>query len=192
MSGKTFFTGIIVVFGVLLSVNVVGQDEWNSARLSLLYGGSIPFNFNSTKAYTEGIEIIDGTILGITMTDNNVAGHDLEGFDLTFNTFNGQTAISGAANDLPLNVIRVKAENNLGLGSGISEGYQDLAPTSTLLFYYTSIPFSDLTWDTHQLNLSYECGKPVSEGGNGTLLGRPADYYTVEIEVELIPTGPGF
>lgn len=191
MSGKTFFTGVIVLFGVLLSLDVAGQD-WNSARLSLLYGGSIPFNFNSMKAYTEGIEIEDGTILGITLTDNNVPGHDLEGFDLNFRTFNGQTAISGAVYDLPLNVIRVRAENSLGLGAGISEGYQDLDAASTLLFSYTNNPFSDLTWDTHQLSLSYECGKPVLAGGNGSLLGRPPDYYTVEIEVELFPTGPGF
>jgi hypothetical protein len=191
MSGKTFFTGVIVLFGVLLSVEMAGQN-WNSARLSLLYGGSIPFNFNSIKVYSEGIEIEDGTILGITLTDNNEPGHDLQGFELTFRTFNGQTAISGAVYDLPLNVIRVRAENNLGLVSGISEGYQDLDAASTLLFYYESIPFSDLTWDTHQLSLSYECGKSVAEGGNGTLLGRPPDYYTIEIEIELIPTGPGF
>ena len=191
MSGKTFFTGIIILAGLLLSVNMAGQD-WNSARLSLLYGGSIPFNFNSIKAYSEGIEIVDGTILGITLTDNNVTGHDLEGFDLTFNTFNGQTAISGAVHDLPLNVIRVKAENNLGLGSGSSEGYRELDATSTLLFSYRNSPFSDLVWDSHQLSLSYECGKPPSLGEDGTLLGRPSDYYTVEIEVWLFPKGFGF
>ncbi|MCF8346966.1 MAG: hypothetical protein K9G38_07110 [Bacteroidales bacterium] len=188
---KTGFIGGLILTGILLSASLTGQN-WNAARLSLLYGGSIPFNFNSIKAYSEGIEIVDGTILGITLTDNNEPGHDLEGFDLTFKTFNGQTAISGAVNDLPLNVIRVKAENNLGLGAGTTTGYQDLDAASTILFSYTSIPFSDLIWDTHQLSLSYECGKPLSAGGNGRLLGKPPDYYMVEIEVELIPTGPGF
>lgn len=193
MSEKTFFTGIIVLFGLLLSLNITGQN-YNYARLSLLYGGAIPFNFNSTKAYSEGIEIEEGTILGITLSDSAEIGHDLQGFELTLKTFNGQTEISGdgAMHFLPLNVIRVKAENYLGLGSGLSEGYQDLDAGSTRLFYYESIPFSDLSWDAHQLSLSYECGKPVSAGGNGTLLGRPADYYTVEIEIELIPVGPGF
>jgi hypothetical protein len=181
----------IVLTGLFFSSLLSGQS-WNSARLSLLYGGSIPFNFNSIKAYSEGIEIEDGTILGITLTDNNEPGHDLEGFDLTFRTFNGQTMISGAVHELPLDVVRVKAENNLGLASGISFGYQDLEATSTTVFSYTSVPFSNLTWDTHQLAISYECGKPVSAGGNGTLLGEPPDYYTIEIEIELIPTGPGF
>lgn len=191
MSEKTFFSGAIILAGLMLSLNVAGQD-WNSARLSLLYGGSIPFNFNSIKAYSEGIEIEDGTILGITLTDNNVSGHDLEGFDLTFNTFNGQAAITGAVYDLPLNVIQVKAENNLGLGSGTSFGYMDLDVAPTMLFSYRNVSFSDLAWDTHQLSLSYACGKPPSVGENGTLLGRPSDYYTVEIEVELIPMGLGF
>jgi hypothetical protein len=188
MSGKTFFTGIIVFTGLMLSVNMTGQ-YYNSARLSLLYGGSIPFNFNSIKAYSEGIEIEEGTILGITLTDSAVVDQELQGFELTFNTFNGQNAISGAVYDLPLDVIRVKAENYLGLGSGTTYGYKALDTGSTTLFYYESIPFSDLTWNTHQLSLSYECGKA---GGYGTLLGLPPDYYTVEIEVELIPVGAGF
>jgi hypothetical protein len=191
MIKTAFITGALVFAGILLSTSLSGQN-WNAARLSLLYGGSIPFNFNSIKAYSEGIEIVDGTILGITLTDNNVSEHDLEGFVLTFHTFNGQTAINGAVYDLPLNVIRVKAENNLGLGAGTTTGYQDLDAASAVLFSYTSSPFSDLIWDTHQLALSYECGKPLSAGGNGRLLGKPPDYYMVEIEVELIPTGPGF
>ena len=176
---------------LLFQVNILAQD-WNSARLSLLYGGNIPFNFSSIKTYAEGIEIADGTILGVTLTDNNVVGHDLQGFDLNFRTFNGQAAITGSAGNLNLNAIRVKAENNLGLATGASEGYKDLSTGWVLLFSYTSIPFSDLAWNTHQLSLSYECGKPVSEGGNGILLGETPDYYTVEIEVELMPTGPGF
>lgn len=178
-------------FALTATSQVMGQ-EWNYARLSLLYGGSIPFNFNSIQKYNEGIEIIDGTILGVTLADSNQVGHDLEGFDLNFRTFNGQATIKGSVDDLALDRIRVRAENNIGLGSGTSFGYQDLAATWSTLFSYTNIPFTDLTWDTHQLGLSYECGKPVSEGGNGTLLGATPDYYTVEIEVELVPTGPGF
>jgi len=169
----------------------MGQD-WNSARLSLLYGGNIPFNFNSMKAYSTGIEITDGTILGVTLVDNNVVGHDLQGFDLNFRSFNGQGNINGAADNLNLNAIRVKAENSLGLATGTTVGYQDLSTTWTTIFSYTSIPFSNLAWNTHQVSLSYECGKPISEGGNGILLGVTPDYYTVEIEIELVPTGPGF
>jgi len=188
---KRYISRILVFFALLFCQQAICQ-EWNYARLSLLYGGSIPFNFNSIKRYTEGIEIIDGTILGITLVDSSQIGHDLEGFDLNFRTFNGQATIKGDAADLPLNRIRMRAENNIGLGSGTSFGYQDLDANWTTLFSYTDVPFANLAWDTHQLGLSYECGKPVADGGNGSLLGETPDYYTVEIEVELVPTGPGF
>lgn len=182
----------IILFFLFIAPDPVAGQEWNYARMSLLYGGSIPFNFNSIRSYSEGIEILEGTILGITLVDSNQVGHDLEGFNLRFRAFNGQATIQGSAGDLPLDRIRVRAENNLGLGSGTSFGYQDLEATWTILFSYTNIPFSNLAWDTHQLTLSYECGKPVSGGGNGSLLGETPDFYTVEIEVEIEPTGPGF
>jgi len=173
-----------------LPVKIYSEDDYNSARLVTLYGGGmLPLNFNSMKKIKNGIEIDMATKFGIAMVSNNVLGHDLTGFELNFNTFNGQAEISGesAANSLPLNMIRVKAENVMGLETGVSEGYQDLTTGFVNLFSYTNTPWSDLAWDTHQLKISVECGKT-----NGTMLGRDADYYSVEIEFELIPTGSGF
>ena len=171
------------------------SQEWNYARLALLYGSNIPFNFNSIKRYTEGIEITEGTILGITLADSGQLGHDLTGFDLNVRAFNGATEILGDAFSLDLDVIRIKAENYLGFGPGFTTvGYQDLSPGYVTLCSFTDPNpiFSDLTWDTHQLGISYECGLPVAAGGNGSLLGEPPDFYRVEIELELVPTGPGF
>lgn len=168
------------------------SQEWNSARLTLLYGSSIPFNFNTIDKIRNGIEIQTGTLIGISMADSNQVGHDLEGFDLNFRSFNGQANIRGDIYSLPLNRIRVKAENSLGLGGGTSTGYQDLSTGWTNLFSYSNALWTDLTWANHQLLISYECGRPVADGGNGSLLGEEPDYYNVEIEFELIPTGPGF
>jgi len=170
----------------------VDAQEWNAARLVILYGGNIVFNFNSLDRIKNGIELGNATQLGISLADSNQTGHTLEGFDLNFRTFNGATQISGDAYSIGLNAIRVKAENAIGLGAGTTAGYQDLATGWTNLFTYTNTSFTNLTWDSHQLNLSYDCGIPVGSGGNGSLLGSPADYYIVEIEIELIPTGPGF
>jgi len=189
---RRIFVIVVLLLGILFSNNEIRGQEWNYARLSTLYGGSIPFDFNSIQKYSEGIEILEGTVLGITLADSGQIGHDLEGFDIYISTFNNQGTIKGVASDLPLDRIRVKAENYLGLGGGTSYGYRDLNATSTTIFSYTNIPFSDLTWDTHQLAISYECGLPAIDGGNGSLLGEIPDYYTVEIEIELIPTGAGF
>ncbi len=168
------------------------SQEWNYARLSLLYGSDIPFNFNSIEKYRTGITINEGTILGITLADSSQAGHTLEGFDLNIRTFNGATFIRGESSNLSLDKIQIKAENYLGLGAGFSYGYVDLSSVWTILFSYNNPAFTDLSWDLHQLGISYQCGVPVSEGGNGTLLGEDPDYYTIELEIELVPTGPGF
>lgn len=167
-------------------------QEWNYARLSVLYGSNIPFNFNSIEKYRNGIEIIDGTILGVTLADSSQVGRTLEGFDLNIRTFNGATVIRGETSNLSLDRLRLRADNYLGLGAGFSFGYTDLSSVWTTLFSYTNPSFTDLSWDLHQLSISYQCGIPVSAGGNGTLLGEEPDYYNVEIEIELVPTGPGF
>lgn len=173
------------------SKNGISQ-EWNAARLSVLYGSNIPFNFNTLDKIKNGIEISNGTQIGISLVDSNQVGHDLEGFELNFRSFNGQTDIKGDVYTLPLNRIRIKAESSLGLGAGISNGYQDLASGWNTLFSYSDPSWTDMYWDNYQLIISYECGKPVSAGGNGSLLGEEPDFYNVEIELELVPTGPGF
>jgi hypothetical protein len=139
-----------------------------------------------------GIELLNGTVLGISLIDKNPDGSKvLTGFNLNFKSFNGQANIMGDVYTLPLNTIRVKAENAPGMGTGNSEGYQDLTSGETLLFSYTNTSWVDLNWAEYQLNISYECGKPVSDGGNGSLLGEEADYYNVEIEFELWPVVAG-
>jgi hypothetical protein len=80
----------------------------------------------------------------------------------------------------------------MGLESGLSQGYVALSTDWLPLFIYQNDVWSDLSWNTHQLNISYDCGIPVSAGGNGTLLGEEPDYYLVEIEIEIFPTGHGF
>jgi hypothetical protein len=176
----------------LVAALSVQSQEWNSARLVILYGGNAVFNFNSLEKIKNGIEINNATQIGISLADSNQPGHDLQGFDLQFRSFNGATEIRGEAYALTLDRVRVKAENSLNLGAGISSGFVDLDVGWQTLFSYTNIAFTDLSWDMHQLYLSYDCGIPVSSGGNGSLLGEPGDYYTIEIEVELVPTGPGF
>ncbi len=182
---------LVVLVGLLFCTLTYSQ-EWNYARVSLLYGGNIPFNFNSIEKYRSGIEITDGTILGISLADSSSMGHILEGFDLNIRTFNGATYLRGEGSNLSLDKIRVRADNYLGLADGTTTGYQDLSAVWTNVFTYTNTAFGNLTWDSHQISLSYECGKPIAEGGNGTLLGEDPDYYQVEIEIEIIPTGPGF
>lgn len=177
---------------IFISIGSVFSQEWNSARLTMLYGSSIPFNFNSIDKIKNGITIAPGTRLGISMADSAKVGHILQGFVLYSRAFNNQTNLRGDANTLPLNKVRIKAENYLGLGDGITYGFKDLTSDWVPLFSYTRFPWVNLSWNTHQLSITYDCGIPVASGGNGSVMGETPDYYNVEIEFELVPTGPGF
>jgi len=170
------------------------SQEYNYARLSVLYGNNISFNFRSISDYKDGIRIDNGTLLGITMADSNNVAATLEGFSLRFRAFNSQASIEGTAGNLPLISIQLEATNSMGLPApeAFYTGLQDLSTAWIDLVQYIQNPvsppdFTNLNWANHQVNISYECGI-----GNGSLLGMRPDYYTVEIELQLIPIGPGF
>ncbi|MFT3752757.1 MAG: hypothetical protein QM800_07725 [Paludibacter sp.] len=175
---------------IIVSVCSGVSQEWNSARLSLLYGSSVPFNFTSLDKIKNGIEIVSATRYGISMADSSKVGHTLKGFELYFRAFNLQSNLKGDSYTLPLSTIRVKAENALGLESGESDDYQPLTSNWVRLFRYVSDPWvGNLDWANSQLNISFKCG--TADTGS-SLMGEPADYYNVEIEFELVPIGDGF
>jgi len=193
LTTRLFLMKIFIVTVVLCSnIEQVFSQEWNAARLNVLYGSSLPLNFSSLSKIKKGIEVQTGTRFGISLADSSIVGHILQGFVLYFRAFNNQANIKGDVYVLPLNRLRIKAENVIGLESGHSYGYQDLSSDWVPLFSYTNVSWTDLNWANNQLNISYECGKPVSAGGNGSLMGEDPDYYNIEIEFELVPTGPGF
>ena len=188
----SYFRLILYVLLIFSSTEQVMSQEWNYARLNVLYGSTIPFNFSTMDKIKKGVEITPGTRFGISLADSAKVGHVLQGFVLNFRTFNNQNVIKGDSYSIPLNRIRVKAENVIGLESGISYGYVDLSSNWVPLFSFTNLTWHNLTWTNAQLNISFECGKPTTSGGNGNLLGEEPDYYNVEIEFELVPTGLGF
>lgn len=189
---KKCWSALLLLLLLNVSNDAFSQD-YNSARITVLNGSSIPFYFNSIARLKNGIEISQGTKLGISLKTNNVVDHDLTGFILNFRSFNNQPDIKGDVYTLPLNKLRLKAENALGLDAGVSQNYVALTNNWLPLFIYEDLTWStNLSWNTHQLNISYDCGIPESAGGNGALLGEEPDYYQVEIEIEIIPTGSGF
>lgn len=180
MLNSSLFLVILLCF-TLHTFEAVGQD--NTARLTTLIGSHIEFNFNSIDKYRNGIRITDGTTLGISMED--LSGGTLIGWHLDVQSFLSQPTLDGGGgNSLPLNIIQIEATDASGnLGTANFNGLQDLsiAPGNELM--NTTDPIHiPANANTHQVNLSYECGI-----ANGSLLGSTADYYTIEIEVILIP-----
>jgi len=166
-----------------LLFNGTAQD--NFARLTTMIGSHIEFNFNTLDKFNNGVRITDGTTLAITM-QNLPAGAAVTGWHIDVQSWLAQPTIDGAGgNVLPLNTIQIEATDaNGNLAGSTFFGLQDLAiaPGATLMStagFGANVPADP---NTHQINLSYECGI-----GNGSLLGSTADYYTVEVEVILIP-----
>ena len=160
---------------------LAAQD--NNARLTTVIGSHIEFNFNSLTDYENGVRITDGTTIAITMSEISPAV--LSGWHIDVQSFSGQATLDGAGgNTLPLNSIQIEATDaNGNLSSAIFNGLQDLsiAPGNTLMIT-TSLSHVPTNPNTHQINLSYECGM-----ANGSLLGQAGDYYTVNVEIILIP-----
>ena len=178
---------LILVFA--LGWNCFAQELY-TARLVVVYGGSIPFNFNSIQRYSEGIEIEDGTILGVTLQEDDDSDIELEGFDLQVRAFNAYS-IKGDAYELALDRIRIRADNYMGLVDGEYFGYQELSSTWVTLFSYNPGIFEGTSWNTHQLGISFDCGRSADEGGAGIMLGENPDFYSVEVEFVIVPFGPG-
>jgi hypothetical protein len=172
---------LFVLYALFFAYDVISQD--NVARLTTIIGSHIEFNFNSLDDYNDGIRIDDGTTLAITMSE--IAPAVLIGWHLDMQTFLGETSIDGnGTNSLPLDVIQIEATDaNGNLATANFTGLQDLTVAPGVTLMSTTDPLHlPANPNTHQVNLSYECGM-----ANGSLLGQVADYYTVNVEIILIP-----
>lgn len=183
---KLIFATLLWLFAA--GGNLLHAQEWNTARLSVLYGNNIPFNFSNITRIKEGINLNIGSRFGVSMTNLAVPGHEnLSGFVVYFRAFNNQTHINAAASQLPLDVVKVKIDNFLGLEAGSSYGFVPLSTDWTPLFIYDNpLLWNNLNWAQHQLTVAYTCGIPDVARPNG-LMGETPDFYNTEIEFELVP-----
>ncbi len=176
------FVRFTFLFIIVLSSYVLKAQD-NTARLTTIIGSHIEFNFNSIDKYRNGIRITDGTTLGISMQD--LTGGTLIGWHIDVQSFLSQPNIQGSGgNTIPLDVVQIEATDaNGNLATATFNGLQDLSIAPGFELMHTTDPAHiPADANTHQINLSYECGI-----ANGSLLGTTADYYTVEIEIILIP-----
>ena len=180
---------ILICWAILIvKPNVLAQDQ-NTARISIITGSNVSFNFSTIAKIKTGYTLTDYTTLGISLTSLYVPGHDLQGFELYFSS-NGSPNLQGEVHTIPLSKLSVSAVklNGLVAGVSVSEGYKTLTAGNVKLFSYTIAPAvwtlaDDLVGQTDQLSISYQCSP---------LLGEESDYFNVEIAFELWPIGAGF
>lgn len=175
---KKIWVTILLGLGII-SVNA--QD--NYARLSLLIGSHIEFNFNSLANYNNGIQFLDGTTLGVSIGE--IAPAVMTGWHLDVQTWMGAANLVGSTGaTLPSETIQIMATDaNGNLGTAIFTGLQDLTPAGATLMSTTDLAHIPADPNSQQINITYECGMTPANN----LLGVTADYYTIEVEFILIP-----
>ncbi len=113
----------------------VGIIDFNSARISVIAGGNLEFNFLSIQDYVTGITLTDKTILGISVCDcasefgaDPVVGSTLSGWDLYFDTDDANFQGQNGANTIPLCVVEAVAAPQLGMAGVTFNPRQPLKP----------------------------------------------------------------
>ena len=190
--------GKIIILIALLPANTAVNAQFkivedNSARISVLSGGNVPFIFNSISTYASGITRTNWTRFGISYTDSIGS----VGWELHFRAadVDGDGAISSddGASTIPFNVLVLTASNALGLPAGPTV-YS--APTALsgidALLVTTSEDTTDAT--THQIFITYACGTNPCPcpPGNNILDQSPQlipDHYLEEIIFSLCRAG---
>ncbi len=156
-----------------------------SARISVINGGRVFFQFNSLRDFENGIELTDYTTIALTVVDNDPGADVIQNFQVTVESFSSAggdlVGTSGANLDADyIEVIPTRIAAN-GLDNA-TESYSSifLSGASQTILSSTQV---EASWTTHQFNITYKCN-PSEPGGN-TLYGEVQDYYTTTLAFDL-------
>ena len=132
-----------------------------------------------------------------------IAGTDITGWDLYFDTDDADFQGSDAGNTIPLCFLEAEASNRMGLppsGTITYNGRQPLdqegTPTTPLVSEDVDpATISDRIWSSHQVNISYYFAVPPTNatctglGESFPLINSPktGDYYTASVSFTLVP-----
>jgi hypothetical protein len=184
----------------------LGIIDYNSARISLLTGGNLNFNFLNLNEYKNGITLENYTVLGITICDcasemgaDPVAGSTITGWDLYIDTDEPFLTGSIPGNFIPLCFLEAEASTRNGLIGVNYTGRQVLRQhgNSERIAFDDNTPFSidSRFWTNDQMNISYFLAVPPTNADciadniyfpiiNSSVI---PDYYTITISFTLVP-----
>lgn len=153
-----------------------GIVDYNAARISMLGGSHVEFNFNTISDYKCGLVLSNASIIGITICNcpqseglpsppnENEVGTTLVKWELYFDSNDGNIAGQGGGS-LPLCVIEAEASTRIGMGGTvIYNGRQPLdvqgAPPTPIAEEDTDPASPSRAWNMDQMNITYYCGVP--------------------------------
>ena len=189
-------TFLIIIWLLFAGNSVLAQFkilEDNSARISVLSGGNVPFIFNSINKYSTGVTYTNWTRLGITYVDSCLACGT--GFELHVRAadVDGDGAITSddGGNTIPFSIIELQASNAVGLPPGPTV-YSAPTPLSAIsaILLTTAVDTADA--NTHQVFITYTIGTnpcPCPPGNNILDQSLVPDHYLEELIFDLCRIG---
>lgn len=158
-------------FYALLCFQLSSALPQTTSRITVESGGSVPFNVNSLKKYTDGIVLANWTRLSISFLDtiNAATTWKLE-VKASTTTIDGDY---GGTLDLNYLIFKIVNESNTSLPEG-TLNLNDIYGSNAIQTLITGAPQGD-----YILSISYRLGTEVA------LLGQPPDYYFVDLIFEI-------
>jgi hypothetical protein len=189
----------------------VGIIDFNSARISVLAGSSVEFNFQTIDDYKNGISKTNSTVMGISVCNCNseggtsldpVGGSTITGYSIYFDTDDAQFTGLSPSNSLPLCALEALANTS----SGFAASAVTISNTKVALGQIPTVGgaifkedngvnvITDRFWTTDQISIDYFMG--VAPGIGGCTLAVPfidaaggyvPDSYYVTVSFTLVP-----
>ena len=177
------------------------QNPYNSARIVVLSGGNVEFNFRSIQDYRTGLTKTNATVLGISICNcPGNADTQITGWELYFDTDDTEFVGQDPLNTLPLCMLEAGAQPRIGwVGNDVQFSQEPLynIPAPNPIAWETANPVGtpiDRSWSQDQINISYYFAVPPTNAAcigvqefpliNDPVLG---DFYMVSVSFTLIP-----
>jgi len=159
-------------------INIIAQHQ-TTARLKIESGGSVEFIFNTFYEYNNGITYTDWTKLSVYFIDTIAGVPTAMQWKLDVRAMD--TDIRGFANNLDLETIEFEVNGDAGpTYSAVPLQLKNFDQSLV-----TNGPQTDLVTPVlTNVFVTYHCGKSLLAPNN--LLGKPADYYGVDIVFTLL------
>ncbi len=189
----------------------VGIIDYNSARLSMLSGSSVDFNFQTISDYKNGITKSNSTVMGISICNCNseggtsadpIAGSTITGYSIYLDTDDPNFTGLNPVNSLPLCALEASATVSAGFAAsavtvtGTKVALDQIPTAGGPIFQEDNSPLqiADRFWTTDQISIDYFMGVSPASGPCALSVpfidaagGYVPDAYYVTISFTLVP-----
>ena len=176
---------VLAGVGILCIAKCAFAQPENTARLTILSGGTVPFFFSSYNQFTGapvgGITYTDYTTFSMEVVDLIAGAPVIDSWSLDVQAMAVSFVGDDPANTLPLSTLQMQATSfPSGCAGCVSTGIQTLPIFGTSVDLVSSGP-TGVPPPSNQVSISYFCGTVAP------LLGSPPDHYSLDIEYTLKP-----